>query len=432
MDTLRADRLGCYGSAAARTPHIDRLAREGTLFEHAASPMPLTRPSHFSLLTSRYPRDHGVVNNAIPLGGEQETLAETLEATGYRTAAFVAVSLLGEDSGAAQGFATFDAPGERQRPASAVVPRALAWLEGPAPPRPFFVWLHLFDPHMPYAPPPAYDPGGPPEVVASLPEASWPRLIELAEARDGDLPRAYFERAVALYDGEVEFVDHWIGELRAGLEDQGLLERTVLALTADHGECFGHGIFFEHASCLYDEGVAVPLLVRYPRAVPAGARRGEQVEVLDVAPTLLRLAGLPVPAGHRGRPLFPVAPPVERFAFLQHPLDRDLAVERRGDRRDRLRSVAGQPLRPPVVREERSGVRSPRWKYLRTGDAEELFDLLADPGEEDNAAGRRTEVAQALRDALDGWLDDHPLRIADPGQINRELLETLEALGYLQ
>jgi len=161
VDTLRADYLGAYGSSAARTPHIDRLAREGSLFEQAAAPMPLTRPTHASILTARYPREPGVVNNAPSLPPASWTLAEILHAEGYRTGAFVAVALLSAEAGFAQGFETYRSPNtSKERPADEVVPEALEWLAALSKDEPFFLWTHVFDPHLPYAPPAEYRDGG--------------------------------------------------------------------------------------------------------------------------------------------------------------------------------------------------------------------------------------------------------------------------------
>jgi choline-sulfatase len=431
VDTLRADRLGCYGGAVP-TPNIDRLAREGLVFDNAACPMPQTRPSHFSILTSLYPRQHGVVNNRIGLPENLVTLPELFLSAGYRTGGFVAVKLLDRDSGAAQGLETFLAPTESPEwTADRVVPRAVEWISAPAPrKRPFFLWLHLFDPHMPYAPPPAYRP--PPEgpVAAELPIVSWEALRRVAVERKGALPRAALERALDLYAGEVAFTDHWIGVLLKALDARGLADRTVIAFTADHGECFDHGIFFDHTTCLYDGAVRVPLILRYPGHVPAGERRLVQVENLDIAPTLLALAGVEAPPPFRGRTLLRAGG--DGVAFLEHPLLQAGAADRRSRRSETLGSVAGQPLRPTPGNDVPVGLRTPRWKYLRTGEQEELYDLGADPAERRNLAARRPPVLRVLEGRLQGWLDAHPLKVADQSRISDELRETLRSLGYLQ
>ena len=330
IDTLRADRLGCYG-AATRTPNVDRLAREGTLFENAACPVPATRPSHLSIFTSRYPREIGVVDNALAMPSGLVTLPEVFKSNGYRTAGFVGVSLLNPQSGAARGFDTFDFPHpQQQRNAEVVVPQALEWLRT-ATERPFFLWVHLFDPHMPYAPPPQYAPAAPIDWVRELPQVTWQRLLALADRHGGDLPSAALSRALSLYSGEVEKTDYWVGVLLDTLRARGVLDQTVVALTADHGECFEHGIFFEHYGCLYEGAAHVPLIVRYAAKVAAGERRRGIAEHVDLAPTLLALAGLPVPEAFVGRPLFNQHGTGKQYAVVQHPTyPQDAVALRRG------------------------------------------------------------------------------------------------------
>ena len=304
VDTLRADRLGAYGSRSTRTPHIDALAREGVLFERAMAPIPVTKPSHFSMFTSLYPRDHGVMNNRMRLPEELPTLAGVLGEAGYDTAAFTATALLDRESGAGRGFAEFFSPRQHSRDADRVVPLADGWLRQRSSERPFFLWVHLFDPHMPYEPPPAFRPESSPELERRLPVADWEPIAELARENGGDLPQGALERLMGLYDGEVEHVDRWIGTLREALEDRDWLDRTVVVFTADHGECFENGVFFYHSNCLYEPAVRVPLILRHPGDLPAGERRPDVVESLDLAPTLLALAGLEIPEGFVGSNLF--------------------------------------------------------------------------------------------------------------------------------
>jgi arylsulfatase A-like enzyme len=278
IDTLRADSLGAYGARTPRTPHVDRLAREGTLWENATSSIPATKPSHFSLLSSRYPRDHGVLNNEGVLPDDVLSVVEVFQRAGWSTAGFVASSLLDSSSGAARGFDLLDAPRRPTRDADRVVPRATRWLEEVALSEPFFLWIHLFDPHIPYAPPPEHVPAEAASGSNGLARVGWKSLASIAEAHAGDLPREVLERALALYAGEVAHVDHWMGVLLDALERRELLDQTALLFTADHGECFENGIYFFHSNCLYEAAVRVPLILRYPRAVESGLRRPEVVE----------------------------------------------------------------------------------------------------------------------------------------------------------
>ncbi|RMH23474.1 MAG: hypothetical protein D6696_00345 [Acidobacteria bacterium] len=431
VDTLRADRLGCYGAEPTRTPNVDRLAAAGTVFEQAAAPLPETRPSHASILSSRYPRDHGVVSNAVDLPADVLTLAEVYRDAGYRTAAFVAVALLGASGGFDRGFDDFAAPEDPPVwDADRVVPQAVAWLRDRDPERPFFLWLHLFDPHIPYQPPAAFDVHSPAADRDRWPRVGWLTLIEAAAANGGDVPRALVERAKALYDAEIEHADHQLGTLLEALETTGLAAETVVALTADHGECFGNGIYFEHSSCLYDGSIHVPLILRFPGRVPAGERRRHQVELLDLAPTLLRLSGLEVPASFRGRDLFAHPPPAAP-AFLQYPLYPAGEAAKRRQLLSLLPRVAGEPTRPIVAERELLGLRTPRWKYLWTEAGEALYHLPDDPGEHRDVAAVHPAEVERFRRAVRAWRRDHPLRLIAPETLSEELRRQLEALGYL-
>ena len=346
IDTLRADRLGAYGSETTRTPHIDRLAREGIVFENALAAAPMTRPSHFSLFTSVYPRDHGSLNNQIPLRGGIPLLPEAFRQGGYQTAAVTATArLLGNGSGLERAFDVLLQAQSTQEPADVVVPKGQEWLGQRDPDRPFLLWLHLFDPHMPYEPPPRFRPDPKDDIGRGLETVRHSDLAEIASSHGDDLPREAFDRALALYAGEVEYVDHWIGVLMEGLRAQGVLDRTVVVFTADHGECFENGSYFEHGNCLYEGAVRVPLILRYPAKIPALSRRSDVVENLDVAPTLLELCGLVSPATFLGRDLFGPSEGHE-IAFVQHPLPprgSTNAAARRERARDRswgIRSVA--------------------------------------------------------------------------------------------
>ena len=283
LDTVRADHLGCYGDAAAETPNLDTLAGQGVRFAHASSQVPLTLPSHTTILTGLLPPHHGVRNNgAAPLASGTPTLATVLAGAGYRTAAFVGAFVLDHRFGLDRGFAVYDDEIERpadaswlleaQRPGDQVVDRALAWL-GADDARPFFLWVHLYDAHAPYNPPSPYrerHPGKP-------------------------------------YDGAVAFADAQVGRLLAALTARGLDGRTVVAITADHGESLGEHGELTHGLLLYEPVLAVPLLLRAPGL--AARRLDTPVSLVDLAPSLAGLLRrqLPAPPGGAldGRDLSP-------------------------------------------------------------------------------------------------------------------------------
>jgi arylsulfatase A-like enzyme len=396
--------------------------------------MPLTRPSHFSMMTGLYPRQHGVVNNQGVLGEPVLTVAEVFAAAGYRTAAFVGVRLLAGESGAGQGFEVLEAPPGASWTADEVAGRAILWAGAATAARePFFLWVHLFDPHMPYAPPPEFAPraaGGP--DAGALGEVSWRGLTELAARTGGELSRQTLDRALSLYDGEIAFTDRWVGRVLdavAGGEDR---PPAAVAFTADHGECFDHGIYFEHSDCLYDGALKVPLIVRPSTSGDGGRRIGRQVENLDLAATLLDLGGVRRPPSF-ARPSLLAEPSSgeEGRAFFQHPLYAEHSAQNRLRRQEQIRAVAGEPVRPLRPGQDELGVRTDGWKYIRSAEGEELYDLRADPGERRNLAGERGEVRDRMRSALSAWTRAHPLNMAH-APLNEELKETLRSLGYLQ
>jgi len=339
LDTTRVDRLGCYGNRRIATPNLDRLAAEGVLFESAFTPVPSTLPSHCSIMTGMYPARHGVHDNGIyRLDETLTTLAERLRDEGYWTGAFVSAFVLDRQFGLAQGFDTYDdrvdepqiggdparllfddrLPDEHrrwlaqlassfQRRADAVSRSAIDWLHE-SPQEPFFLWVHYFDPHASYnAPEPwttRYDPdySGP---MDGSPETFERIFIENDWTTTTDVPRPDLDHMVARYDGEIAFMDWWIGRLLDALEETGRRENTLIVVVGDHGESFGeHGQIWEHNSHIFDEVVRVPFIVRPPGGLSGGRRIPGLVRTLDVAPTILEFAGAPRLDGIDGTSLY--------------------------------------------------------------------------------------------------------------------------------
>jgi arylsulfatase A-like enzyme/Tfp pilus assembly protein PilF len=348
IDTLRADHVGSYGAARAHTPHLDTVAAEGVRFEVAVSPAPLTLPSHASLMTALDPPDHGVRHNAIHrLGDGIPTLAEHLRAASYATAAFVGSLVLDGRFGLTRGFDVYDDAmagrvsakvGFAERPADRVVDAALAWLDG-APDR-FFLWVHFYDPHATYKPPPGFA-----SAFASRP-----------------------------YAGEIAFTDAHLGRLVGELRERWPEGGTLLVVTSDHGESLGEHGEASHSYSIYDATQLVPLLMSGP-GVPRGRAVASPVRLVDVAPTLLALAGadpLPDVAGRDLRPLIDGSEAGERVAYLE-----TLAT--------RL-DYGWSPL---------LGLRTARFKYIRA-PRPELYDLRGDPAERRDLAAAKPEVVARL------------------------------------
>ncbi len=286
IDTLRADRVGAYGSSAGLTPNLDRLAATGVVFESAWTTAPLTVPAHASMLTGLLPPLHGLRTNArghrLPAATARPyaTVAEIFRRENYRTAAFVSASVLrGARTGLDAGFDVYDdvaraAPGalhDTERDGVETVTAALDWVNSDE--RPFFLWVHLFDPHTPYDAPPPWGAGS-------------------AHTND-----------VEGYDAEVRYADHALGLLRDGLNEAGLGD-ALIVVVSDHGEALGAHGEATHGYLLHEETLHVPFVISAPGLVAEGQRRREPVSVGDVAPTLVTLAGIALPPMMAGRPLF--------------------------------------------------------------------------------------------------------------------------------
>lgn len=390
LDTLRADRLGSYGYAAAQTPHLDRLAARGLRFSNATSVTPLTLPAHASLMTGAYPAFHGVRDNGgFYLADERETVAETLSAAGWRTGGFVGAFVLDSRWGIAQGFdhffddfdlSRFDDAASMdaiQRPGSEVVDRALEWLDQEDG-RPFFAWVHLYDPHTPY-------------------DAPEPYRSRFPADRSG------------AYDAEIAATDAQVGRLLESLSASGRLEETVVAVVADHGEMLGEHGELTHAFFIYDAAVRVPMLLAGP-GVPQGVVDA-QVRIIDLAPTLLLALGREVPDEVQGEDLLPLA----------------------GGEAGRRRIAHSESWFPRYHYgwSELQSIQDGRYKLIRAPRLE-LYDLASDPGELDNLASREPERAERMAAALERLLEEISTDAAPaPQAIDAETSARLQALGYL-
>jgi len=393
VDTLRADRLGCYGFGVAHTPAIDALAREGVRCTDVASSAPITLPAHCSIMTGLYPAAHGVRDNGnYALGPEAVTLAERLGALGYRTGAFVSAAVLARRYGLDQGFATYDddlwSEDEpelfmiRDRPARRTAARVLAWLEdwrAHARRQPFFLWMHLFDPHQPY-------------VV---------RELDLGAIT----PTAY--------DAEIAQADRGLGRVIDWLRQAGVLDDTLVVFTADHGESLGEHGEMTHGIFIYDATIHVPLVWRLPRTLPAGSTYAGPVRHVDIVPTVLAIVGAPAPDALQGVNLLPAlqgrVPPPELTQYSEARLAED--------------GFGMAPL---------AGVRHGGRKWIRA-PRPELYDLRADPGEQTNLYPAKADDARTLSADLDAVLSDSDRRAlsAPTRQIDRETEDMLRALGYI-
>jgi choline-sulfatase len=390
VDTLRADRLGCYGYSGIQTSNIDSLAAQGARFAAVVAQVPLTLPSHCSILTGTYPMFHQVRDNVgYRLDSSKSTLAEVVKAQGYRTAAFVGSYVLSAKFGLNQGFDFYDddfgkptrAGGivnlnQLERPAAEVIRRAVQWIENKSS-SPFFTWIHLYDPHDPYAPPAPF------------------------KARFAARP----------YDGEVAYVDQQIGRLVEFLKSNGRYDETLIALTSDHGESFGEHGEFTHGYFVYDSTLLVPLIIK-----PAGnAFRNvvvrPQIRTVDLMPTVLQMLGVAVPAEVQGLSTLELIAgrsggwPAEAYSETQYPAQFGWSSLRAVRRLDTKYIDAPKP---------------------------ELFELSLDPAELKNRVDQNNDAADSLRRRLaeiEKKMYASPTSSAVP--LNGEDLRRLATLGYL-
>ena len=392
IDTLRADHLGCYGFHLARTPEIDRLAAEGTRFTDAIAAAPITMPAHSSILTGLFPPAHGVRDNgSYALSDKAVTLAERLKAAGWRTQAVVSALVLNRRYNLVQGFDGYDddlwSEDEpklfmiRDRKAPKTADRVLKWLAGWAaekPRRPFFLWVHFFDPHQPY-----------------------------------QAPAAEVARSATPYDAEIAMVDHAVGRIVDDLRRRGLLDDTLIVLTADHGESLGEHGEKTHAIFIYDATVRVPLILRQPGAVPRGEVYRGPVRSVDIVPTVLAALKLPGGRETQGVDLLPAVRGAEPAPDLPQ-------------YSESLLSEVGFGMAPLY------GVRRGGWKWIRA-PRPEVYDLKKDPHELHNLLPGEGRRGAALDRDLQAILDDSRRRAlpAAASPMDRETLDALQALGYV-
>ena len=390
IDTLRADHVGCYGYSAVQTPNIDALARGGARFTHAYTPVPITLPAHSALLTGSFPMAtgmHDFSGNKLPASAV--TLADVLRKNGYTTAAFIGSAVLDSRFGLNKGFDTyfdhFDFSrlleinlDQMARRGDVVVDEALSWLKL-LPRQPFFLWVHLYDPHHPYTPPEPY--------------ASQYRSHP--------------------YDGEIAFADAQLGRLNAFLKQMGVLDRAFVVVAGDHGEGLGEHGEKTHGFFVYNSTLHVPLIIKVPGTSPQVI--DSDVSLVDVMPTTLQAIKIPIPASVQGRSLLgqiqgrPASAPSNIYAESYLPLLHF--------RWSQLRSL------------ETHGT-----KYIDT-TRPEVYDLRSDPKELKNLYASRQSMAQEMRDRLNG-LVRRLTPAGGPSSGERELtdpalLERLKSLGYV-
>ncbi len=387
MDTTRADHLHAYGNRGVETRSLDLLAKRGVLFAQAVTPSPSTLPAHSSIHTGLYPFHHGArANGTFKLSDGVRTLAESLRADGYQTGAAISAFVLDGRFGLPRGFDSYDddltkgikySPHMfRERPAEVTNEAVFAWLESHAREGKFFFWTHYFDPHAAYLPPEPY------------------------RSRYAD----------DLYTGEIAYTDRQIGKLMAKLKELGVLDRTLVVVTSDHGEGRGEHGEMTHALLVYDATLHVPMIFSAPPPFPQGAVVRSQVSLIDVMPSILELVGAEVPAGLDGRSL--------------------LGLGGNGPRPTYIENLSTQVLHgwAPLL-----GVRQDDYKFI-FAPTPELYDLRDDPRELDNRYEQEPVLSADMHALLRSFVGDDPYMGTAAQQnlpLDPETEELLRSLGYV-
>lgn len=406
LDTTRADRMGFLGSRRGLTPHLDALAKQSVVFTRAYAHVPLTTASHATILTGTYPQYNHVNDFGKPLAEGLPYLPDILHHHGYHTAAFVGSLILDPLDGLApgfdRGFDVYDA-GFRlrraqedryktvERRAGEVVGHALAWLRN-NPNRPFFLWIHLYDAHDPYDPPPPYA-----QRYASFP-----------------------------YDGEIAYVDATLGHLFTVLRSQGLYDGAMIAVMADHGEAFGEHGERTHGIFLYDETIHVPLLFKLPQDRFAGERISTQTGLVDAMPTILKIAGLGVPSAVQGESLLNLMLRQARAAVADKPSSQG------GDATYADRPVYSETDYPHRAFGWSSlrALREAKYLFIEAPRLE-LYNQSEDPKELHNLAANRPAVAGTLATNLDQFRTRTSAAQPGGGTVDAQQAQKLNALGYV-
>ncbi|MHC4064399.1 MAG: sulfatase [Planctomycetota bacterium] len=385
VDTLRRDHLGCYGYRRATSPNIDELARGGVVFENAVSTCSWTLPAHASMLTGLYPAFHGLQDDGTKLASSVPTLAEGFTKLGYHTVGVVSHVYVSREFGLERGFHTFDdsliEAGATNPIAEQIVDRFLSVMNE-APPGRFFAFVHFFDPHWDYTPPPPFNTRFTDPAYAGPVDGTLPSMLKYLHG-SRPMPEADRQQAIALYDGEIAYVDEQIGRLIRALEDQGRLENTLIAITSDHGEEFKEHGRLGHGKTLFAEQLRAPLIVAGHSAFPARSRRSELLSLIDLGPTLLDLAGGDYLRNVQGVALLGAAGRPDRVVFAE--------------------SVRfGNEMRT---------ARTSRYKLIHylQGDYRHLYDLRSDPwerrplGPDPTGGGLSSALADYAATADSGW-----------------------------
>jgi arylsulfatase A-like enzyme len=430
LDSLRADHLGCYGYDRATTPNVDALAGQGVRFANAISTSSWTLPTHLTMFTSRYQLAHGVVQDTYALSPSVPTAGEIFKANGYTTAGFVSGPYLAARYGYSRGMDVYEdlsaSYDERAEARSAIVApkvneRALDWLDTHKDDT-FFLFLHYFDIHYDYIPPPPYDTLFDPHYKGTIDGRDFIERHDVNPKMD----KRDLEHIIALYDGEIRFTDEHVGQVLRKIDSLGLRDKTLVILVGDHGDEFFEHHNKGHHRTLYDEVLRVPLIVRLPDGSHAGTVVDDLTSLVDLLPTMLDVTKVDGPDGMEGVSLLPLlqgGPAPRRDAIYSAFFDKrgfNLQVARRTP--------------SSVVIQHFNRITHPKARPI------EAYDLDADPGEHSNVYRARTAAAEHELDAMAAFLNRvwrvNQTLTQDATGSNRihlddETMKRLKSLGYV-
>jgi arylsulfatase A-like enzyme len=447
MDATRAKNLSCYGYNRPTTPHLTQFAEQSTVYKLAISPGGWSLPSHASIFTGLFPSRHGAHDQHKFLSSEFPTMAELLNGFGYHTAAFCSNPYAGPATGLDRGFDEFnDAEGlpkplaELGRKMDAGAATVLGWRDSgarytngkvrpalrrlAAAERPFFLFVHYGEPHMPYRPPRKYNrylpTGVSPRDANTVNQDQWKYLADPASMNQRD-----FEILTALYDAEITYLDSRIAQVFGWLQEEDILNHTMVIVTADHGENVGDHQLMAHKYCLYETLVHVPLIIRYPQGTTAPGQVTHQVQTLDLLPTILAMLG------DTSSELVDSLQGHDLLSSTRHEFT--IAEQARPD----LSTFYGRFPGVDVSRYDRAlkMIRTERHKFIWASDGKhELYDILLDPDETHNIVNQHPETAQDLHQRLSVWRrGSQPATASTKApEFNDETKARLRALGYLE
>lgn len=406
VDTLRADHLGRYGYSRNTSPNIDKLAKESALFTRAYSHSPWTKPSVASIFTSLNPKDHGIVGWENPLQERFLTIAEHFKENGYHTEGYVSHITFTPEYGFSQGFDVWneevlDKPDLHKKKcvSKELSDLAIAALN-PSRSKPFFMFLHYFDPHNDY-----------------IPQKDF----------------VFGKRQIDLYDGEIAFTDHHIGRVLKHLNKTGLIKNTIVVFVADHGEEFRDHGGLRHSKTLYEEVLHIPLIIRVPGFKPI--RNDTVISEMDIAPTLCNLVNIPVPSEFKGKAINFESnmfnPRIDRIIIAEVFKKVIMARSNKGKRKYfRYRGQDASDYFNKKV--DKRGVIDGKWKFIHNRDNEtfEFYNLVADPKEQNNLYTEKSQRAMRLKALLHQYYLG-PIEKAPWTEMDVEMKEKLKNLGYL-